>query len=102
MIPFAKRAMSATNGAHGSFRLKTTVLGLGASMLLIAASRYPQPFACARASSIENLTSADVIALPFENLTPLRSLNVYVFPSFDFVYEVAIHGFSVVLSLRTS
>src|SRR5207253_3371819 len=102
MIPFAKSAMSATHGAHGSFRLKTTVLGLGASIRLIAASRYPQPFACARASSIENLTSAEVIGLPFENLTPLRSLNVYVFPSLDLVYEVASHGFRVVPSLPTS
>src|SRR6059036_587780 len=53
MIPFANNAMSATNGAHGNLRWKTTVLGSGASMLLIAASRYPQPFAWARASSIE-------------------------------------------------
>ena len=85
MIPFANNAMSATNGAHGNLRWKTTVLGSGASMLLIAASRYPQPFAWARASSIENLTSAAVIGLPFENFTPLRSLKVYVLPSFDFV-----------------
>src|SRR5713226_9960869 len=31
------------------------------------------------------MTSADVIGLPFENLTPWRSLKVNVFPSGDFV-----------------
>ena len=29
--------------------------------------------------------AAAVMALPFENFTPGRSLNVYVLPSFDFV-----------------
>ena len=45
-------------------------------MLSIAASSYSQPPVTELASSIENLTSAEVIAWPFENCTPGRSLNV--------------------------
>src|SRR3954454_7173386 len=94
MIPFANSAMSARNGAQVNFRLKTTVLGFGAVMFLIPASREPQPFDCLRASSIENLTSADVIVLPFENLTPGRSLNVYFLPPFEALKLVASQGFT--------
>ena len=76
MIPLAKRAMSARNGDHGYFVWITTVSGSGVWMSLIATSMNPQPWSSTRASSIENLTSAEVMGWPFENLTPGRSLNV--------------------------
>src|SRR5262245_226743 len=101
MIPFANRARSARNGAQGYLRLKTTVDLLGAWMFLMATSRYPQPLSCARASSIENFTSAAVIGWPFEKRTPLRSLRVYFFPPCETLYEVASHGSSVFPSRPT-
>ena len=83
MIPFAKKAVMERNGPHRYLRLKTTVDGLGAWTFLMPTSRYPQPWSCARASSNENLTSAAVIAFPFEKRTPLRSLMVYFLPFFE-------------------
>src|ERR1044072_1371656 len=97
-MPFANRPTSATKGAHGYLRWNTTVLAFVVVMFLIAASRYPQPFDCTRASSIENLTSADVIVFPFENLTPGLSLNVYVLTFFETVQLFASHGLSVLPS----
>ncbi len=75
-IPLAKIDRSASSGAHGNFRWITTVSGDGASTDLIAESRKAQPFVALRFWSIENFTSAEVIGLPSENLTPCLSLKV--------------------------
>src|ERR671910_89504 len=92
MTPLANTAASARNGVHGYLRLITTVYRSGVCTFLIATSRKPQPLSCCRASSNENLTSAEVIGCPFEKRTSRRSLNVYLLPSGVTVWPVASQG----------
>jgi hypothetical protein len=84
-IPLANSARSARIGAHWYLRWITTVSGEGASTDAIAASRNPQPAEAAIVCSRLNFTSAEVMGVPLENLTPCRSVMVYVFWSLEVV-----------------
>src|SRR5262249_32025935 len=79
-------------GFHGYFVWMTTVEASGALTVSMALSRYPKPPVSARARSSENLTSADVITLPFENLTLGRRWNVHESWSVETSTLVANHG----------
>jgi hypothetical protein len=58
----------------------------------------PQFPAGSEFSSNENFTSLEVIGVPSENFTPLRSLNVHVNPSLDALHDVARLGFKLLAS----
>ena len=70
----------------------TTVSGFGVVMLVMASSMKPQTDVLAIARSKENLTSAEVIGWPFENLTPWRRWNVQASLFAERLYPVASQG----------
>ena len=68
------------------------MLGDGVSTFAIGLMKRNAAFFSAWARSTESFTAAESNGVPSLNLTPSRSLNVYVLPSLDTVHEVASTG----------
>src|ERR1700712_3360962 len=99
MMPLLGQARSASSGAHGYLVLITTVAASGVVIFSMAELMNSQPPLVLLASSRENLTSADVIGVPSLNVTSVRSLNVQVSLSADWVQLVASQGSTEVPSV---
>ena len=92
------QARSASSGAHGYLVLITTVLASGVVMVSKAELMNSQPPLVVLASSRENFTSAEVIGVPSENLTPSFRWNVQVSLSSDCSHDSASQGSTLVPS----
>ncbi len=89
---FEKSEISARNGAHGSFRLMTTVKSSLAWMSSTASRAHFQGPLVSRARLRDQTASAALTVSPFENLAFFLRKNVQVRPSAEFVHFSARSG----------
>jgi len=73
-------------------RWKTSVDGFGVAIDLTASQMYAAPWCSFIVRAMAAFAACAVIGRPVWNVTPLRSVNVHVLPSFDFATLVASSG----------